>query len=100
MRRLRARFFDHLLITPGKAELAQHRHVRPFLRRDHRLRKTGICQRFHFLQALLRRQFRVGDLKLMLRRGFITKGETGIVVGQPHQPVKVDFTRFHDDPLR
>ena len=96
MRRLRPRFFDHLLIGAAKAELTQHRHVRTLLRRDHRLRETGIRQRFH----LKHRQLRVGNLKTVLRGGFITKRETGVVVRQPHQPVKVDFTRFHDGPLR
>lgn len=100
MRRLRPRFFDHLLIGTAKAELTQYRHVRTLLRRDHRLRETGIRQRFHLKQPLLRRQLRVGNLKTVLRGGFITKRETGVVVRQPHQPVKVDFTRFHDGPLR
>lgn len=65
---------------------------------DHRLRKTRIREGFHFQQPLLRRQFRVRDLKTVLRRGFITKRQASIVVRQPHQPVKVHFTRFHGYP--
>ncbi|MNZ71782.1 hypothetical protein D3C78_901480 [compost metagenome] len=97
MRRLGSGFFDDLLIAAAKTELAQHLDVWAFLRRDHRLHKTRVRQRFHFLQPLLGRQLWIGDLESVFRRSFVAKRQSGVMVGQPHQPVKVDFTRFHDD---
>ncbi|MNE08089.1 hypothetical protein D3C80_1007340 [compost metagenome] len=96
MRRLRSGFFNDLLIAAAKAELAQHVNVWTLLRWDHRLHKTGVRQRFHFLQPLLGRQLWIRDLESVFRRRFVAKRQSSVMVGQPHQPVKVDFTRFHD----
>ena len=95
LRRLTRRLFQYLRVRAAETELAQHRQIRPLMRWDHPLRETGVRQRLHFQQALLRRQAGIRELMLMTRGGFIAERQSGVVVRQPHQPVKVDFFGFH-----
>ena len=58
---------EHSCVIAIESNRAQHRKIRPLLRRQHALLPTTICQRLHLGEPLQRRQFRVGNHALIFR---------------------------------
>ncbi len=86
---------DHFGVAAAEAQAAQCGHVRALLRRQHALLEAHVGQCFHLRQALARGFARVGPLLAVALRSHVAVGQAAIVVGRPHQAIKIHFVGFH-----
>ena len=82
---------DHLRVSAGKTQAAQHGDIRAFLRGQYALLEAHFHQGLHLGQALLGGFLRVGRRLAVALRGDVAVGQATVVVSRPDQPIKIHF---------